>query len=549
MALRTRISLAMAALLLAACGGGGGGGDTSNTLQLSGTAATGLAIAGKTVEAKCASGTGTATSGADGSYSVSVSGGTLPCVLRVTAADGTVLHAVAQGSGSSATVNITPLSELMLARLAGKKPADFFGAFEPAKITASAVTEAQAAVVSALQDIVDLSGINLLSDKLQAASGSSSGNAFDQKLDALKARLAAAQTTLDGLTQAMVDNSTASTSSSGAAVATLLRPSAQSCAALRSGKYRMVDAAEPEPAYQTAVVEFDATKLMWTVSGSSATATFTAVSGSPCEFIDSDGDKTYVAKSGIVVTNYVNDDGTRGIAFGFPEQQLSLADLAGTWNFVRFNRSGPSSPLAFGHGFGTIAANGSLTLTDCGIAATAAGCASASPWGRFAPATTGGGFSYHTNGVAQKMFAYRAPNGSMVMAMLFANNSGWVIGTKQTALSLPTVGTVTRYWDMSVSAGNVVSAVTASEATVASVDNASNSYTRKRLDGRVESRIINKPYSGLIHRPAGSSVLTNGLTVTFGEIFFLPLSDMGVTVYGTAVLDSTGFFGITLSRP
>ncbi len=322
MALRTRISLVTAALLVAACGGGGG--SVSSTLQLSGTAATGLAIAGKTVEAKCASSSGTATSAIDGSYSISVSGGTLPCVLRVTAADGTVLHAVAQGSGSSATVNITPLSELMLARLADKRPADFFNAFEPARVTAAAVTDAQAAVVSALKDIVDLSGINLLGDKLVAATPSSGGNAFDQKLDVLKTRLAAAQTSLDSLTQTLVDNSPSAT------VATLLRPAAQSCAALRSDKYRIFDAGATDSAQQTPVAQIDAAKL-----------------------------------------------------------KLMLPTPTGTVTLAFSRANGPSSPMLFGHGFANVAADGGLSVTDCGIATTLAGCsASPSLEGRFAPAGT-----------------------------------------------------------------------------------------------------------------------------------------------------------------
>jgi len=73
-------------------------------------AATGAAIGGKTVEAKCSAGTGSATSNADGSYSISVTSGSLPCVLKVAPASGPALYSVATGSGSSAVANISPVT-------------------------------------------------------------------------------------------------------------------------------------------------------------------------------------------------------------------------------------------------------------------------------------------------------------------------------------------------------------------------------------------------------------------------------------------------------
>ena len=77
------------AALVAGCGGGGSSGSSSG-LKLSGTAATGTAVANKAVDARCATGTGTATTGADGSYAMTIADGVLPCVTRVTTADGTM---------------------------------------------------------------------------------------------------------------------------------------------------------------------------------------------------------------------------------------------------------------------------------------------------------------------------------------------------------------------------------------------------------------------------------------------------------------------------
>ena len=119
-------------LALAACGGGTDSSTPTPTqpaaLSLSGTAATGAAIAGGAVEAKCATGTGTATTQANGGYSMSITGGALPCVLRVTAGS-VVLHSVATGSGSSAQANLTPVTELVVARLAGSAASAYFSSF------------------------------------------------------------------------------------------------------------------------------------------------------------------------------------------------------------------------------------------------------------------------------------------------------------------------------------------------------------------------------------------------------------------------------------
>ena len=122
------------AALLSACGGGGGN-DASPTVvakpatTFSGTAATGAAMAGATVSINCASGTGTATTAANGSYTKDITDVTLPCVLKATSSDGkTVLHSITTPStGASANsaqvANITPLTQLLVASLAGTDPA------------------------------------------------------------------------------------------------------------------------------------------------------------------------------------------------------------------------------------------------------------------------------------------------------------------------------------------------------------------------------------------------------------------------------------------
>lgn len=189
-------------LALSACGGGGGGISTQPTmLSVTGVAATGLAIPSAGVSAKCQSGNGSATTTATGAYSLVISGGAMPCMLEVTnPADGTKLHSVATGSGTSAVANITPLTELVTSRLLGQDPLAYYAALSAgnlsSRISTAGITVAQADVVSALTGTVDAKSIsNFISTPMVAATLASpnGGDALDKILDALSAKFTKTQ--------------------------------------------------------------------------------------------------------------------------------------------------------------------------------------------------------------------------------------------------------------------------------------------------------------------------------------------------------------------
>jgi hypothetical protein len=190
---------------LAACGGAANNTVTPPVqagLTVTGTAAAGKAIAGATVSAQCQVGAGNATTTAEGTYSVQILGGKLPCLLEVTnATDGTRLHTVATGSGLSAVANITPLTEMLLARVLYKAPAEVFAAFDSAAITSlttAAWTSAQADVGTVLVGTVDTTALtSFITTPLKAATASdpSGGDAQDKLLDALKGKLGTLQFT------------------------------------------------------------------------------------------------------------------------------------------------------------------------------------------------------------------------------------------------------------------------------------------------------------------------------------------------------------------
>ncbi|MGK5057913.1 PKD domain-containing protein [Janthinobacterium sp. LB2P49] len=201
------LAIVLGSCMLVACGGGGSGSSPAPVapadLTVNGTAATGKAIAGAMVTAKCQTGTGNATTQADGSYSLAAAGGKLPCLLQITdPVDSSKLHTLVLGSGSAATANITPLTEMLTARVLGNEPAVFFAAFDAAiansKITTTAVTAAQADVGTVLNGVVDTSPLaNFLSTPLKAATQNNpaGGDAQDRLLDALRVKINAAQLT------------------------------------------------------------------------------------------------------------------------------------------------------------------------------------------------------------------------------------------------------------------------------------------------------------------------------------------------------------------
>ncbi|MDA8086318.1 MAG: hypothetical protein M0Z75_06405 [Nitrospiraceae bacterium] len=113
-------------MVLSACGGGVGGSSSgpsgSSGGTISGVAATGTAIQGVTVELVDSKGHTLTTSkptGSDGSYSISGTGAlTPPFLLKVTSnagsTKGEVLYSVSAGAGATQTINITPLTDMIL---------------------------------------------------------------------------------------------------------------------------------------------------------------------------------------------------------------------------------------------------------------------------------------------------------------------------------------------------------------------------------------------------------------------------------------------------
>ncbi|MBR8252413.1 hypothetical protein [Burkholderia ambifaria] len=129
--------------------------NNTQTVALSGTAATGGALASASVTVSCVQGSATTLTDGGGNYRVTVNA-VLPCVISV-ASGGTSLHSLAYAAG---TFNTTPETELMLVYLAaqlGTNTAGLTGNFQGSHRFQQAmgdpgiVQAAQSAVVTNLQ--------------------------------------------------------------------------------------------------------------------------------------------------------------------------------------------------------------------------------------------------------------------------------------------------------------------------------------------------------------------------------------------------------------
>lgn len=190
--------------LLAACGGGGdtlelNSNDPARAAAVQGVAAVGSPVAGAEVEVRCVSGaTLTTTTDAQGAFRVTVSGQRAPCVLRVRggAVDGQPqADPLYSALASFGRANVTPLTDLLLARVAEGDPVAFFEAFAagPAaqRLSTSAFATAQAALLPYLQalgvDTTALADFPVVTGAFTATAG----DLHDAVLDQVQQRLTA----------------------------------------------------------------------------------------------------------------------------------------------------------------------------------------------------------------------------------------------------------------------------------------------------------------------------------------------------------------------
>lgn len=549
---------ALLAVLLAACGGGGGGGGSTPApapdlalLRLSGVAATGAAMAGATVQARCVTGSGQATTGTDGNYAMDIANATLPCVLSATAAGGgTQLRSLANpANGATQVVHLNPVTELAVAQLAGQDAGAFFQGFDAsaaARVTASAMGTATTAVAGLLRDAgVDIGAIgDPFTAPLVAAHGTVTGNAYDQALDALAATLAQAGTTLPQLATQVAQAAPSAPAGTTAAPALppnmLLRRAHASCASLRSGTYRMITPSHPTQVAR--LVNIDAPTATFTWDDGSIN---TARSLGGCTFQETAKPTRWVVTpAGVLVGS--ND----GMAIAFPEQATTLADWAGAWNWAEWFEVQPGL-RALDLGTVDIDAQGLVTrIQECRMLEPCVAVSGTLPTLRRHPE---GGLEVISSGgdAPRRLFLYR-PAGGAGMGVMVGTDALMFLA-RVTTLPLPTLNDSWHRLDLGIDTQMRTTGFTFSSYRAAAVDAATGSYTRERVqDGGRQVFRFNHPRAGVIHRAAGTTVLGNGTVVNYTELDVLPLGTTGVLAYGRQTADNQrnlGVFGLAIGVP
>ena len=553
--------------LLAACGGSSGGGAAApapapaapTTLTLTGVVAKGAALTGASVTAKCATGTGSATSSGTGGYTLTITGGALPCVLEATASDASlVLHSVATGSADSATANITTLTELLVAQLSGQNPADYMASLDTstlaAAVTTTAVNTAQTAVVSTLTAAgVDASSIgNMVTGTLAAGTGAG----YDGVLDSLQAAITSAGTTLAELTTTVATTAAGSTPSTTPAATPdtnslpadlLLRPQASNCAAVRGTTYRALqfkpsDTTNANDAVTTTdTFVFDTATLTATYSDGSS-ETWTAA-GTCLYTLDGGQSTITVSPAGVMVGRMWNANTSNyRMGMAFPAQTQAVATLEGSWNMLGWENN---NNLSWAVNAGTFAVNsaGALTSAKCfeeTISTVESACTTSTTLLPVFSANANGGFDLtstdSTDVWKDRVFAYRPGNGDLMLVML--NAKGQVnLATKVRTLGVPTVGEATTAWNIAVNANLLAGdALSANINTILSSNADTGAFTRTSQNvGNpqtfTQSLANNVARNGYTHRTAEAVVASDGATVNVREMYSLKLRGTGLTAY------------------
>ena len=511
-----------------AAGGGDGG---SATISLSGTAAAGAAIAGGTVEARCATGSGNAATQADGRYALDIDGGELPCSLSVTSADGaTVLHSAAAGSGRSARANLTPATELAMAQLHGRNPAEAHAAFDAA---------AAAALTTGALQSGRCGGHAAGRGRHPAQRQPGQRSAGHRRRQRPGAGPAGGQPAGSGGTLAGVVAAVAAQARAPRHRRVRRHCPRPSCWRARRptatplpGAYRVVFAG---PNGGVDRVTLDAPTLTLTGSDGAVEA---LVANGDCRYTVPSGGDLLVTQAGLgVVRSREGPGGSHLLGVVFPEQVHPVSVTQGEWNLIGLgdvdSDSGQGTPRLFAGVIRFDAAGRSTGTTrfcanvrDCeDEPALAAEVHTVHPDGGF-----------HFDG--GRHFVYRLGSGQRLLVSL-AGDGAFVLAVPKTAAGVPPVGVPRRSLNFTLTpAFSANAALSPSENTVRSVDAASGIYTRDAVVDfatgvtQPERIALDRFLPGFIHRIPETVTDSAGALRNVGEWVGLPLPGMGFTPVG-----------------
>jgi hypothetical protein len=339
----------------------------------------------------------------------------------------------------------------------------------------------------------------------------------------------------------------------------------EGCPAIVSGKYRTLDLFG-----KTVLRSIDFSKKTFTAANGTDLLTVATDAAKPCEFTvtgTSEGkDVEWLVVMGAngvgsYRARFTNPESVGTNGYIFPAQAHPMSAVAGTWSFLESGYVSDEGMIQFP---GQITVNATDKTVKAGAYDTAswATCAAGDSTTMTLSARSDGGFDLSEpgqSGVA-RLYGYKAPNGAFVV--FGSTNAAGVndaavdqtsiIASKLSALSVPALNTVSRYWDVGYTrfpnGVRTAAAPLADATTVISVDTATSTVKRKRdSDGREDTVHYNSPLTGLRTRDAG---VWDG--VGYAKVYQVPLQGLGVTVSVNAFpADSSSAFihHISVVRP
>ena len=500
--------LSIAFFALAACGGGGGSSSSSasSDLVISGVALTGTAIDAGAVQVKCQSGTGTTTTGSDGSFTVTVTGGARPCLLKVTdPISSTDIHSLLE---SGTVANISPVTDLVVSNTTGVTPSTAFTNYTTAiqsSITsakvAQAITVAQKTTESLGTD-ADMTGIDPLKISIKARQGDTAGDATDKKIDALMAALAASDKKISELSELIKSATTSTVQASTKTLVGDAQYSLTNCPAARSGDVWSLDFEGSDPMpwnvnFSTLLMKDLTSNLSYAIQSVTeqgvavscafkSTVTIKGVSVS-MEFRISDG-----GVSGWKLTNPTTGKSTFGIAVPKqPTRKPTSTEFGGTFPAIFFiNIQGSTTRTAAALKY-TIDSSGNIAAALCDTTNVASPtCSGSVPNSAKSLSCTDATAGYlscqSSDGLTKaKAVLYASPGQAMMLMSISqmpllegGTGYGLVVMNKAPASdSLPKLGDISPSgWYASIDTTNTVKSGLAPISTITKLDTSTKTY-------------------------------------------------------------------------
>ena len=561
-------------------------------LALSGTVSRNAALSGATVNATCQTGSASALTQADGTYSLTVPEGVQPCILSATSATTGLSTYSASVSGNHA--NITTLTDLMVAGAIGKDPGTADALSQSATfaaLTAGNLSAALQRTVSALQSlgISVPAGVDPITTPLVAGTPlGGPGDAVDQAGVQLAVSLGAANLDLGAFANLL--GTATSAPQAAANVATLAAnagiPTSRlaGCPFAVTGKYWLANSSNGPAAgngnnLSELQADFGAMTAVWksNVTATTRTYSMTAETDSagvvPCGVVLASGatQLTFrmsaggVAGVGAVMGTASAPVSGTDFSLAVFAQPLALSDLAGSWYLTNYdlgedNTASPTWGKVWTTGFSRmdVAASGAVVQTDCsgataaGVTTSAFSCSGAqSGTGTLAATASPGLFRYTaSSGAAINVAAFRATNGDMAFITQLAAPATWALrsfGAASKRVSNYTIRPVNDSWQSGTwTLSNINSTATnpgAQQAarsqvfTVTAVDGSRLTRQDNSQPPRIDTLVYDAPYSHMIWRPAAASVAE-----------WVAVSGWDWTLFSTTNQAASGFFGLSILR-